>query len=184
MVRKRGDFCNITSWAILFYNELTCITGHFMTLYVPDAKSLPDAIRRTRSSKTYYSHRNSEIARICQNLSVGPSVSDVTQLWLFSSRNGCHHLNRKNYASEQKLPARFWITLNCKVRSLLRYGSWWRDVTDWLRQFNSANIRHVIFRCHRCTTAHNTIRFIHYFIVYVRFSSSISRGGLWIIKSR
>jgi hypothetical protein len=43
-----------------------------------------------------------------------------------------------------------------RQRSLLRHGSWWRDVTDWLRQFNSANIRHVVFRC---TTAQNTIRF-------------------------
>jgi hypothetical protein len=42
-------------------------------------------------------------------------------------------------------------------RSLLRHGSWWRDVTDWLRQLNRANIHHVVFRCHRCTTAQNTI---------------------------
>jgi hypothetical protein len=69
------------------------------------------------------------------------------------------------------------------VKGIVTSRSWWRDVTDWLRQFNSANIRHVVF-C--CTTAQNTIRFIHYIIVYAKFSS-ISRGSywaLWIIKSK
>jgi hypothetical protein len=57
---------------------------------------------------------------------------------------------RTTVATENNMTlSKLFHVIAATSRSLLRHGSWWRDVTDWLRQFNSANIRHVVFRCHR-----------------------------------